>query len=168
MTVCLVLLIVAVASYQYRFFRQARKAELRTWKELIDGIVPLEPGLLKELLSFRNNANGAAAQSLLARLGGRSGLRTLGINAETMLELAMYAERWDHHDGQIFTELMRRDALTLRRAVWKLYVFSILGRRVSVGACDDLCMSYGDLRERLLAVYENTHCGLLPDLQRAV
>ena len=50
-------------------------------------------------------------------LGGYEGLTKMRENAEIMLALAAYAQRWNFTEAVIVTERMRLDAALLRRAV---------------------------------------------------
>ena len=168
MSAALTLLLFSATAYFLNSFLRSKKFERYTWQELLDMVVQLDPELLADLLSLQEDGNEQAFRDLLARLGGMSALKVIETNAEAMLGLAMYAERWDDCNGPVFSELMRRDALKLKRAVYRLRLSWVLGSRVSLNAGLELSQSYGDLRERVLAIYETVHTGLLPQLQAVV
>jgi hypothetical protein len=101
--------------------------------------------------------------------GGCDGVQTMRRNAEVMLALAAYTQRWNFEEGVIVTERMRRDAVTLRRAVWRLeinrmpWLTRFLPHRWRWGAPFDIhgaTSAYYLMRQRLLALYETCHAGL--------
>jgi hypothetical protein len=107
-------------------------------------------------------------------LGGYEGLKRMRENAEIMLALAAYAQRWNFEEAVIVTERMRLDAASLRRAV----------RRVELGmipACllryfrltlplhaQEASSAYYLMRQRLLALYETSHMSRYPTLVAAL
>ena len=44
-------------------------------------------------------------------LGGLEGINRLQKNADAMLDLAIYAQRWNDTEGPVIAEMIRRDAL---------------------------------------------------------
>jgi hypothetical protein len=104
-------------------------------------------------------------------IGGYAALKDMAENAQVLLSLAAYAQQWNFEEGVIVAERMRRDALTLRRAVyriaWRKAAFLLLPRRLRVLEAFDLdeaVSSYHLMCQRLLALYQTSHAGLYPAL----
>ena len=53
-------------------------------------------------------------------VGGIEGIRRLKANAQVMLELAVFAESWNEEQGPIISEMIRRDAIRLNKAVVRI------------------------------------------------
>lgn len=157
--------------YQALFFAKRKARHSQSWEVILSQISPIEPGLLSivtQLNGKRDTQPGAiSASGIWHTVGGMQGIRKLKTNAEAMLELAIYAERWNSYHGPVFSELVRRDALALRRAIRVLrlrYFFARSEENIS----DPLIkafIAYDHARTRLLAIYETTHVGLLPQLE---
>ena len=87
-----------------------------------------------------------------------------------MLQLAIYAERWNDANGRVLSEIMRRDATRVQACVQKIEM-AMLTRRglVYLGMeLQEAIASYCLLRARLLGMYTECHAGLLPKLSGAV
>lgn len=106
-------------------------------------------------------------------VGGWDGLKTMRANAELMLELAAYTQRWNFEEGIIVAERMRRDALKLRRAArhvemqMRLSPMRLLPKRYRFNLpfeAHEAASAYYLMRQRLLALYESSHAGLYPQL----
>ena len=92
------------------------------------------------------------------------------INVETMLALAHYAERWNPAESAVVAERMRRDAVSLRRAVFMLSLGMMVGNSSVYGPFDlqEAASAYYLMRERLLALYETNHAGRYERLAAAL
>ena len=107
-------------------------------------------------------------------LGGDLGLRRMRANADLLLAFAAHAAQWNDEEGRIVAERMRRDALHLRSALRQIRLGMlsqlVTGRHwVSVPfQLQEAASSYYLMRQRLLALYETSHVGLLPLLAQAV
>ena len=101
-----------------------------------------------------------------AQLGGLDALCTMRENANVLLALAGYVERWNYDEGVIVTERMRRDAVQLRRAVFHLRLEMFLhSRRFRMPFyIHEAASAYYLMTQRLLALYETNHAGLYPRL----
>ena len=69
-------------------------------------------------------------------VGAYDGLRRMRANADLMLVLAAHASDWNFEEATIVGERMRRDALRLRRAVWRIEVGFLpitISRRFYIG-----------------------------------
>jgi hypothetical protein len=98
-------------------------------------------------------------------LGGYEGLRRMRENAEIMLALAAYAQRWNFAEAVIVTERMRLDAASLRRAVRRVELGMIPSRfmqrfRFTLPLhAQEASSAYYLMRQRLLSLYETSHAG---------
>lgn len=103
-------------------------------------------------------------------LGGYEGLKKMRDNAEIMLALAAYAQRWNFEEAVIVTERMRLDAATLRRAVRRVELGLIPSkllrhyRFVLPVHAQEASSAYYLMRQRLLALYGTSHADLYPAL----
>jgi len=53
-------------------------------------------------------------------VGGLEGINQLRANATIMLNLAVFAERWNCEQGPVISEMIRRDVLRLNGAVLRV------------------------------------------------
>ena len=141
-----------------------------TWENLVARMQPLSPRGL-ELIAL-DNLQPKANQFLLepehlwGLIGGTEGLRKMRNNADLLIALAAYVQRWNFEEGVIVTERMRHDALQLKRAIFRLRV-DMLIRRNQIRTpfyIQQAASSYYLMTRRLLALYETSHAGLLPRL----
>ena len=103
-------------------------------------------------------------------IGEAEGLKRMHANAEVLIALAGYAQRWNFHESVIVAERMRQDGLALRRAV-HLTTFSMIfgyARHRSPFYLQQAASSYDLMRERLLALYETSHAGRYSALAAAL
>ena len=172
-SVLLVVLLASAAAYQFRFAAK-RRAPARAWREIVS---KLERVNMQGLQLIAESYLQPDAQQLSLEpplmwelAGGDEGLRRLTANAALMLELAVVAEQWNKVEGIIVAEMLRRDALRLRRAVRSIR-FSMLWSGASVTAAFHLreaVASYCLMRGRLLGLYQNAHIALVPALEVAL
>ncbi len=103
-------------------------------------------------------------------VGGSEGLRRMSANAEVLIALANYTQRWNAEEGAIVAERMRRDGLALQRATNKLAIGLLLGYAKSTGPfhVQEAAGAYYLMRQRLLALYETSHAGRYPRLAAAL
>ena len=107
-------------------------------------------------------------------LGGYEGLKRMRENAEIMLALAAYAQRWNFEEAVIVTERMRLDAASLRRAVRRVELGLIpasLMRHFRLTLplhAQEASSAYYLMRQRLLALYETSHVSRYPRLAAAL
>jgi hypothetical protein len=123
-----------------------------------------------DYLTPRRGQIDIEAKKIWDSVGGFEGLKRMRENADIMLALAAYAQRWNFEESVIVTERMRLDAASLRRAV----------RRVELGMlpamlvprfrftlplyAQEASSSYYLMRQRLLALYETSHVCRYPAL----
>jgi hypothetical protein len=109
-------------------------------------------------------------EHLWAFIGGTEGLRTMRKNANLLIALAAYVQRWNFEEGVIVTERMRQDAMQLKRALFRIRMEMLL-RRTQLRTpfyIQQAASAYYLMTRRLLALYETSHVGLLPALKAAM
>ncbi|MGB9406856.1 MAG: hypothetical protein WCA89_04920 [Terracidiphilus sp.] len=158
--------------------RSSRKISQLDWHELVAGLQRLDMTELSavaiDYLTPRRGQIDMEPKEIWNSLGGYEGLKRMRQNAEIMLALAAYAQRWNFEEAVIVTERMRMDAASLRRAV----------RRVELGMlpaqlllrfrftlplhAQEASSAYYLMRQRLLALYETSHVSRHPALAAAL
>ena len=169
----LALLLLFVAAYQLRFLVQRRKPT-QTWQEILSQVEPLDVRGL-QLIADRHLQPDAHQLSLQPStmwelVGGMEGMKCLQRNSELLLKLAVIAERWNEVEGIIIAEMLRRDALRIRKAVRCIRV-GMLWNGASVSAAfhlQEAVSSYCLMRGRLLGLYRNAHVALVPEFEAAM
>ena len=166
----LVLLAGGLISLQIRTHRQ-RSA---TWEDLVSRMQPMHARGL-EIVALDNlqpkaNQLQLEPEHLWGLIGGMEGLRRMRKNADTLIALAAYVQRWNFEEGVIVAERMRHDAIQLKRAIFRIR-FDMMIRRTQLRApfyIHQAAASYYLMTRRLLALYETSHAGLLPRLAEAL
>ena len=150
--------------------RQTSRLHNLDWHELVARLEPLPVQAIAraadEYLNPVKGQVGLDPNDLWNSIGGEEGLRRMRANAEILIALAAYAQRWNFHEGVIVAERMRHDAVALRRALFYLALNSKLARGRVYGPfyMQQAVSSYQLMRQRLLALYESSHAGRMPDL----
>lgn len=152
----------------------SRKKMQQDWHKLIAGLRPVNSaGVSQVALDFLRPHRGQIdlePQRIWDLVGGYEGLKKMRKNAEIMLALAAYAQRWNFEEAVIVTERMRSDAVVLRRAVRHVELGMIpIGflRRFRFTLplhAQEASSAYYLMRQRLLSLYETSHAGLYPAL----
>ncbi|HSY71892.1 MAG TPA: hypothetical protein VK798_06590 [Alloacidobacterium sp.] len=166
----LVLLAGGLISLQIRAHRQRST----TWEDLVSRMEPLHARGL-EIVALDNlqpkaNQLQLEPEHLWGLIGGMEGLRRMRKNADLLIALASYVQRWNFEEGVIVAERMRHDAVQLKRAVFRIQ-FDMMIRRTQLRApfyIHQAAASYYLMTKRLLALYETSHAGLLPRLAKAL
>jgi hypothetical protein len=167
-------LVLGVAVHQIHFLTRRRKLKAQSWPETLAKVEPIDLAALKNVASmFLEPAKDqlrCEPNVIWQMLGGLEGVQRLKRNADAMLELAVYAERWNDDHGACVSELIRRDALRLTKAVqqieWAL-VFHV-GIVRAPFALLEMAGHYELIRRRLLGLYQESHAGLLPALSARI
>ncbi len=171
--VCLVFLGILLA-YQLRFVGRERRIAATRWEDLLAQLERLDVRGLTEIADCYLHPTDQQLRIQPAQMwqtvGGLAGVLNLGRNSEVMLNLAMYAERWNDTNGRVLSEIMRRDAIRIRVAVRRIELSMLTHRGlVFVGLeLQEAISSYCLMRARLLGMYAECHSGLLPRLQAAL
>lgn len=173
MIAALLLLLVFAALYQLRFAARRRRPA-QTWQEILvrleqvntEGLQSIADGYLHP-----DGKQGRLEPPLMWELvGGDEGLKRMGVNAGLMLELAALAEQWNETEGIIVGEMLRRDALRLRRAVRRIrwgMLWDGAGRSAAF-QLEEAASAYWLMAGRLLGLYRVAHAGALPALEAAL
>lgn len=145
-----------------------------TWEDLVARMQPMHARGL-EIVALDNlqpkaNQLQLEPEHLWGLIGGPEGLRRMRRNADLLIALAAYVQRWNFEEGVIVTERMRHDAVQLKRAVFRIR-FDMMIRRSQLRApfyIHQAASSYYLMTRRLIALYETSHAGLLPRLAEAL
>jgi hypothetical protein len=145
-----------------------------TWEDLVARMQPMHARGL-EIVALDNlqpkaNQLQLEPEHLWGLIGGTEGLRRMRRNADLLIALAAYVQRWNFEEGVIVTERMRHDAVQLKRAVFRIR-FDMMIRRSQLRApfyIHQAASSYYLMTRRLIALYETSHAGLLPRLAEAL
>jgi hypothetical protein len=169
---CLIVALLFAAAL--RSYSSSLKLTKVDWKDLISRLQQLdEDGIAtvaRDYLEPHARQIEMEPDKMWELVGGYEGLNRMRENANIMLALAVYAQRWNFDEGVIVSERMRRDGLALRRSVRRVEVRRVLRkftRRFGLREPFDVheaAASYHLMRQRLLALYETSHAGLYPAL----
>jgi hypothetical protein len=152
----------------------ANRLRSTTWEELVSRMEPMHARGL-EIVALDNlqpkaNQLQLEPEHLWGLIGGTEGLRRMRNNADLLIALAAYVQRWNFEEGVIVTERMRHDAVQLKRAIFRIR-FEMLIRRSQLRApfyIHQAASAYYLMTRRLIALYETSHAGLLPRLAEAL
>jgi len=103
-------------------------------------------------------------------VGGLGGIERMRRNADVMLELAVYGERWNNENGRVISEMIRRDVMRFRKAAFRVE-FSLRYRLGMVRApfqLQEAISAYCLMRGRLIGLYKVAHVGLIPQIEAAL
>jgi hypothetical protein len=142
--------------------RSSRKMALLDWNDLVAGLHRLDmvewSTVATDYLTPRRGQIDMEPNEIWESLGGYEGLKRMRENAEVMLALAAYAQRWNFAEAVIVTERMRLDAASLRRAVRRveigMFPATVLRRfRLTLPLhAQEASSAYYLMRQRLLAL----------------
>ena len=141
-----------------------------TWDELLAGLEPVPvAGICVIALDYLQPTKGQIniePSELWKLIGGADGLRRMHSNAQILMALATYAQRWNPNEAIVVTERMRSDAVVLRRAMHRLSMGLVLRNSRMLGPfrVQEAASAYYLMRRRLLALYESSHAGRYPAL----
>ena len=147
---------------------------LRTWADLAGQLnpVPLENifALAQDYLQPTGLVVARTNTEVWRMLEGAKGLARMKKNAQILIALASYAQRWNPEDGTIVAERMRHDGLNLARAVLNLSLAMTCGygKARVIAYATEAAGSYQLMRQRLLTLYKNNHGGIYPVLADSV
>lgn len=160
--------------YQVRFAMRRRILAALSWDEVFARIEPLDLAGIRSIADHYLHPDrdqlSIEPATMWQMVGGLDGLSRMRANAAVMLELAVYAERWNDEEGPVVSEMIRRDAVRLNRAVTRIEVtlLSHLGFVRAPFHLQEVSASYYLIRSRLFGLYRNSHAGLLPRLEAAL
>ncbi len=171
--ILLLFLFTAVAAYQLHFMDRRRKPA-RAWQEILLKFEPVNMEGLQliadDYLHPSSNQLQIEPPVMMEMVGGDEGLKRLLRNAGLMLELAVLAEQWNRVEGIIVAEMLRRDAVRIRRAARQIRWDTLWSNASVRGAfqLQEAISSYCLMRARLLGLYANAHIALVPHLEAAM
>ena len=176
MTPILLLVLFLVLLAGGLIYSQINAGRLRsaTWEDIVSRMQPMHARGL-EIVALDNlqpkaNQLQLEPEHLWGLIGGKEGLRRMRSNADLLIALAAYVQRWNFEEGVIVTERMRHDAVQLKRAIFHLQVDMFI-RRSQIRTpfyIHQAASSYYLMTRRILALYETSHAGLLPRLAEAL
>jgi hypothetical protein len=170
----LLALLIPVVVVQLRWAYRRRQLMMGTWKNVLTGIQKVDLEGIKAIaecyLQPDKDQLRIEPGEMWQIVGGLEGLERLKGNAEAMLNLAIYSERWNRGDGPVVSEMIRHDGMRLNRAVRQIQVRYLFGFGIvrTTFYLQDAVASYYLIRSRLLGQYQNTHVGLIPGLEAAL
>ena len=145
--------------------KKASELSRLSWDALLARVEPVSSqGIALVALDYLQPTEGQlqiATTELWTLIGEDEGLRRMYANAQILIALAGYAQRWNPDESIIVAERMRRDGITLRRAALKLSVGMLSARGNVLGPFNvqEAATAYYLMRERLLALYRTSHIG---------
>lgn len=151
---------------------QARKQRSATWDGLVARLEALPQRGLEAValdnLQPKSNQLQFEPSELWQLVGGMEGLRRMRANANVMIALAAHVHQWNYEEAIIVAERMRRDAVQLKKAVFRIRMAMLLHRQISVPFnIHEAATSYYLMTQRLLVLYQRSHAGLYPRLAAA-
>ncbi len=167
----LICLVASFAAVQIRFGIQRRRLmQEESWKTVLDRIKPVDVAGIGAIADAYLHPSSSQLSiepwQMWEAFGGLAGIEDIWSNAAAMLDLAVYASRWNTVEGRVISEMIRRDGVALRRAVRRIRLASLLGPRSARTPfqLQEAAASYCLMRGRLLGLYQVVHVGLYPRL----
>ncbi len=167
-------LLLPIIVIQLKFVYRRRKLMASTWQGVLDRVQPVDIEGVRSIaecyLQPDKDQLRLEPNDMWEIVGGLEGIARLRSNAAAMLDLAMYAERWNQGDGPVVSEMIRRDAVRLNKAVTQIqlnFLFQFGFIRAPFHLQEAAC-SYYLIRSRLLGLYQTTHVALVPRLTAAL
>lgn len=176
MTFSLVFLTVVSFGIAVYFFASQKKAKFAgvSWEQLVSQIeeVPIQ-GVARIATDYLQPCKGQlsiSTEELWELIGGEKGLQRMSANGDVLIALAAFAGQWNPEESAIVWERMRRDGLTLRRAVRRLSFRLTRESSKSAGPFNvqEAAGVYWLMRERLLKLYQTSHAARYPPLSWAL
>jgi hypothetical protein len=176
MTFLLILLslLLSIAGYLGYFITRRRRLILQGWDDVLASIRPVNIEGLRlvanHYLQPDKDQLSVEPEKMWEIVGGLTGIQTLKSNAKVMQNLAIYAERWNWDQGPVVSELIRRDAARLNKAVFRIQLAYFFQRGFIRAPFDiqEAVASYHLIRTRLFGLYQVTHIALVPSLEAAL
>jgi hypothetical protein len=172
------LLLAACSIFAIYSQRKGVRLSERGWEALLAEIQNIDTDALATVaLDYLNpprRQTSLQPRELWKLVGAYEGLRRMRANADLMLALVAHASDWNFEEATIVGERMRRDALRLRRAVWKIelgFLPSTMLRRFYLHTpfqIQEAAAAYYLMRQRLLTLYSATHSGRYPALAAVI
>jgi hypothetical protein len=171
---CLLAIAIPVLIVQVRWAIHRRQLMWQSWDTLLDRVERVDLNGIRAIadcyLQPDRDQLRIEPNEMWALLGGLEGVNRLRRNAAVMLDLAVYAQRWNDTEGAVISEMIRRDSIRLNRAVTRIQLtfFFGLGFVRAPFHVQEAAASYYLIRSRLLGVYQNSHIALVLRLEAAL
>ncbi|MGI4758234.1 MAG: hypothetical protein ACRYGF_15475 [Janthinobacterium lividum] len=170
----LIAVLIALAVVQVRFYLRQRRLQRTSWDELLSRLQPVNLQGIEEIAE--NFLHPSKTQlrieptEMWELVGKLKGIQALSANADAILDLAVFASRWNQVEGRIVAEMIRRDGVRLKRAVVKIEVSTVFGlyRALAPFQLQEAAAAYQLMRGRLLGLYLVAHVGLHPRLMEVL
>jgi len=167
-------MICGLAAFVIADWLASRRKAQRDWHELVAGLRRVDfagvSAVAVDYLTPHRGQIDLEPGKIWELLGGYEGLNRMRENADIMLALAAWAQRWNFEEAVIVTERMRNDAALLRRAVRRVELGMIPARllghfRITLPLhAHEASSAYYLMRQRLLSLYETSHVSRYPAL----
>lgn len=157
--------------FQSSFVKREKKLKVVSWNELVLQLEPMDIAGMREIadcyLQPTQKQLRIEPGAMWETVGGVRGLGMMTNNVRVMLDLAMFAERWNDANGRVLSEIMRRDATRINAALCKIEAALLTQRGLVYLGLDlqEAISSYCLMRARLIGMYTECHIGLLPRLE---
>jgi len=166
-------IVVVIAGFAYAH-ASATKLRTATWESLVAQIaaVPLTgiAAVALDNLQPKENQIELEPDDMWQMLGGTDGLDKMRRNADTLIALAAYVQRWNYTEATVVAERMRRDAMQLKRATRQIRTNLYFHRKAHAIPfhLHEAATAYHLMTQRLLALYQRSHVGLYPRLAESL
>ena len=167
--------VILVFAFTYTRTNMKRKRMARlSWNDLVARLEPVpNDGISAVAVDYLRPEGGQLkieTNEIWELIGGPDGVNRMYANSEVLVALAQYVRRWNPAESAVFAERMRRDAVSLRRAVFMLSFGVMVGNNSVYGPFNlqEAASAYYLMRERLLALYETNHAGRYERLAAAL
>lgn len=170
----LVVMFLAGIGYIVNTAYRRRLLLTRSWEDVLGMAEPVDLVGLKSIadcyLQPDTNQLRIQPNEMWEIIGGLKGVNRLKVNAGIMLDLAVFAERWNSEHGPVISEMIRRDVLRLNRSILAVQaaLFFRWGFVRAPFHLQEAVSSYYLIRGRLLGLYRVSHMGLLHRLEAAL
>ena len=165
--VAAVSIVLLVAIPQLRFMSRRKKTLDQSWEDLVASVEEVNLEGIRDIANMFLNPTKDQLRleppTMWRMIGGFKGMQQMRRNADAMLQLCVYAERWDFK-GAVISEMIRLDAINLNKAITRVErsVMFGLGKVRSHFAIMEVAAHYELMRRRVLGQYERTHAARLP------
>ena len=172
--VSLLVLLLTVVAIQVQFALRKRRLFTQSWDSILSRVEPMDFPRMREIadlfLQPGKDQLRIEPNDMWKTVGGLQGLGQMRQNAQAMLDLAIYAERWQDDNGRVVSEMMRRDAMRVKQAIRnvELSFFWQMGLVRAPFHLQEAISSYCLMRARLMALYQTAHVGLIPRIEAAL
>lgn len=173
MILLIALVVVSACGVLWTLRSGARYARV-DWETLVAKLelVPFEP--LQRVAMEHLNPQGKQLElepsEMWEMLGGYEGLRRMKRNAQILIALAAYVQRWNFTEAIVVAERMHQDALLLRRSLFRIQLgFWLSAARLKTPFHLHMAAaSYYLMTQRVRALYEANQFVLAPQLSAAL